>query len=80
MIEKLIVHWFKGNGFQQGKSAMPPLFNHPEVFSSASNEAKYFAENFSRNSDLYDPGISLPVFLSKNNLKLHNILVTPPVG
>ena len=35
-----------------------------------------FAENFSRNSNLDDSGISLPVFLSRTNLKLHNISVT----
>ena len=28
-------------------------------------------------SNLDDSGISLPVFLSRNNLKLHNISVTP---
>ena len=36
-----------------------------------------FAENFSQNSNLDDSGISLPVFPSKTNLKLHNISVTP---
>ena len=36
-----------------------------------------FAENFSRNSNLDDSGISLPVFPSRTNLKLHNISVTP---
>ena len=30
----------------KGKSAIPPLFNGPEVLSSASDEAKSFAENF----------------------------------
>ena len=44
------------------------------------NEAKYFAENISKNSNLYDSGISLPVFLSGNNLKLPNIPVTPKLG
>ena len=29
------------------------------------------------NSNLDDPGISLPVFPSRTNLKLHNISVTP---
>ena len=33
----------------KGKSAIPPLFNGPEVLSSASDEAKLFAENFSMN-------------------------------
>ena len=35
------------------------------------------AKNFSKNSNLEDLGISLPVFPSKTNLKLHNISVTP---
>ena len=31
----------------KGKSAIPPLFNVPEVLSSASDKAKLFVENFS---------------------------------
>ena len=61
----------------KGKSAIPPLFNGPEVLSSASDKAKLFAENFSKNSNLDDSGISLPVFPSRTNLKLHNISATP---
>ena len=61
----------------KGKSAIPPLFNGPEVLSSASDKAKLFAENFFKNSNLDDSGISLLVFLSGTNLKLHNISVTP---
>ena len=38
----------------KGKSAIPPLFNGPEVLSSASDKAKLFAENFSKNSNLDD--------------------------
>ena len=34
-------------------------------------------ENFPKNSNLDDSGISLPVFPSRTNLKLHNISVTP---
>ena len=30
----------------KGKSAMPPLFNGPEVLSSASDKEKLFAETF----------------------------------
>ena len=45
--------------------------------SFASDKAKLFAENFSENSNLDDSGISLPVFPSRTNLKLHNISVTP---
>ena len=36
-----------------------------------------FTENFFKNSNLDGSGISLPVFLSTTNLKLHNISVTP---
>ena len=61
----------------KGKSAIPPLFNGPEVLSSASDKAKLFAENFSLNSNLDDSGVSLPVFPSGTNLKLHNISITP---
>ena len=61
----------------KGKSATPPLFNGPEVLSSASDKAKLFAENFSMNSNLDDSGISSPVFPSRTNLKLHNLSVTP---
>ena len=42
------------------------------MLSSASDKAKLFAKNFTKNS-----GISLPVFPSRTNLKLHNISVTP---
>ena len=36
-----------------------------------------FAENFSKNFNLDDSGISSPVFPFRTNLKLHNISVTP---
>ena len=61
----------------KGKSAIPPLFNGLEVLSPASDKAKLFAENFSKNSNLDDLGISLPVFPSRTNSKLHNIPVSP---
>ena len=61
---------------QKSKSAIPPLFNRPEVLSSASDKAEMIAGNFFKNSNLDDSGISLPVFSSRNNLKLH-ISVTP---
>ena len=60
----------------KGKSAIPPLFNGPEMLSSASDKATLFAEIFSLNSNLDDSGISLPIFLSRTNLKLLNISVT----
>ena len=46
------------------------------MLSSASDKAKLFAENLSKNSNLGDSGISLPVFPSRTNLKLHNLSVT----
>ena len=46
----------------KGKFAIPPLFNSPAVLSTASDKAKLFAKNFSRNSNLDDSVISLPVF------------------
>ena len=61
----------------KGKSAILPLFSGPEMLSSASVKAKLFAKNFSMNSNLDDSGISLPVFPSRTNLKLHSIYITP---
>ena len=61
----------------KGKSAIPPLFSSPELLSSVSDKAKLFPENYSKNSNLDDSGISLPVFPSRTNLKLHNISITP---
>ena len=40
------------------------------MLSSASDKVKLFAEIFSKNSNLDDSGISLPVFPSRTNLKL----------
>ena len=60
----------------KGKSAIPPLFNSQEVLPSASDKAKLSSENFSKNYNLDDSGISLPLFPSRTNLELHNISVT----
>ena len=49
------------------------------MLSSASDKAKLFAENFSKNSNLNDSDISLPVFTSRTNLKLYNIFVSPEI-
>ena len=56
----------------KGKSA-----RGPEVLPSASDKAKLFAKNLSKNSNLDDSGIYLPGFPSRINLKLHNISITP---
>ena len=47
------------NVHNKGRSAISPLFNGPHGLSSASDKAKLFAENFSKNSNLDDSGISL---------------------
>ena len=59
----------------KSKSTIIRLFNGPEVFSSASDKAKLFAKNFSKNSNRDDSGDSLLVFLSITNLKIHNISI-----
>ena len=64
------------NVLNKNKSAVPSLFNSREVLFPLYHKAKLFAENFSKDSDLDDSGISLPVFSSRTNLKLHNITVT----
>ena len=46
------------------------------MLSSASDKAKLFVKNSSENSNLDDSGISLPVFPSITNLKLHNTSIT----
>ena len=43
---------------------------------SASGKANFFAQSFSKNSDLDDSDISLAFFPSRTNPKLHNISVT----
>ena len=43
---------------------------------SAYDKANLSAENVPKNSNLDDSGIFLPLFLSRTNLKLHNISVT----
>ena len=47
------------------------------MLSSASDKAKLFAQNFSKNSNFDDSCIYLPVFPSRTNLKLHSISVSP---
>ena len=59
------------------KSAIPSLFSRLEVLSFASDKAKLLAKSVSKNSNLDDSCISLPVFSCRTNLKQHNISVTP---
>ena len=56
---------------------MHPLFKDLEMLSSGSDKAKLLAKNVSRNSNQEDSGITLPVFSSRTNLKLHNISMNP---
>ena len=46
------------------------------MLSSASDKTQLFDENFSKNSNLNNSDISLTVFPSITNLKLHDISVT----
>ena len=50
------------------------------MLSSACDKVKFFAENFSKKSNLDDSGISSPVFTSTTNFRLHNISVTPKMA
>ena len=56
---------------------LPTVFSTKVNLLSASDKAKLFAENCSKNSNIDYSGISLPVFPSRTNLKLHNTSVTP---
>ena len=49
------------------------------MLSSSTDKAKLFAKNFSKNSNLDDSGIYLPIFSSRTNLKLKNISITPKI-
>ena len=60
----------------KSNSALSPLFIDPRVLSSASDKAKLFAKSFSKNCNLDDLGISLPVFSSRTDLKMQNISIT----
>ena len=45
----------------------------------ASDKAKFSAKDFTDNSNLDDLDISLPVFSSTSNVKLHNIFIFPKI-
>ena len=49
------------------------------MLSSSSDKAKLFAKSISKNSNLDDSGISVHVFPTRTNLKLHNVFVTPKI-
>ena len=58
----------------KGKPAIP-LFKGPEVLSSTSDKAKLFAKHFFKNYNLDDLVISLTVFPSRADLKLHKFQI-----
>ena len=55
---------------------MPPQFSCSEVLSFASDNAKLFADNSSKNFNRDDSVICFSAFPFRTNLKLHNIYVT----
>ena len=55
----------------------PPLSNNPEELSSSSAKTNLFTKNFSKDFNPDDSGISLSVFPSRTNQKLHDISVPP---
>ena len=58
--------------------SLPLLIRSNKVINYISTEKlTRFAKNFSKNSNHDDSGISLSVFPSGTNVKLHNISVTP---
>ena len=59
------------------KSVIPPLFNGPEVLTSALSKAEQFAKLFSENSNLDDSGAELPSFPSRTERVVDSIDVTP---
>ena len=70
--------WRIGNSvLNKGKSVIPALFNGLVVLSFVSEKATLFSKNFSKKSNLDDSSISLPVFPSRANVKLHNISIIP---
>ena len=70
--------WWIANGvLNKGKSAIPFLFNSPEVLSSPRDKAELLAGNFCKNSNLVDLGISLTVYSFRTNLKSNHISLTP---
>ena len=70
--------WLSGllvSVLNKGKSTIYPLFKSaiPLLYLIKQNCAK----NFFKSSNLDDSGISLPVFCSRMNLRLHSVPVTP---
>ena len=60
----------------RGKSTIPPLFNGPEVLTTATDKANLFARNFSKNSTLDDSSQVLPDFPSRTEQRLSSRKIT----
>ena len=57
--------------FSKKVNLLYPLYSTTRRCSSSSDKAKLFAETFSKNSNLDDSGISLPVLPSSTSLTLY---------
>ena len=62
---------------KRDKSSIPPLFNGPEVLTSASDKAELLAEQFAKNSTLSDKDSTLPHFQKRTNVSFSEVRVTP---
>ena len=60
----------------RGKSAIPPLFNGPEVLTASMDKANLFARNFSNNSTLDDSFHALPDFPLRTEQRLCSRKIT----
>ena len=69
--------WRIANSVLEGKSAIPPLFNGPELLYSVSDKTKILLKTFLKTLNFDDSGYTLPTFPSRINLKLRDISVTP---
>ena len=57
----------------KGASPIPPLFNGPEVLSSAPDKAELFAKIFATNSNIKDDGVPLPDFDTRTDIDLTSL-------
>ena len=70
--------WQTANGvLSAGNFIIPPIFHGPEALSSASDKRNFLAKKCSKKSNLYESGVSLPVFSFTAKLILHNASVLP---
>ena len=80
LILVFVLQWFSLNLIMllsQFPLTFHQILHRLNVLSSSLHKGKLFAAIFFMNSNLDDSGISLPVFRSTTNLKLHNISPNP---